>query len=79
MSVAVASPASSAAPLRQTRINTSSAAQAYAALQYDSPQQAAQVLHHRRNGGKASASPNSQTTQASAARPNTGGALNILA
>ena len=79
MSVTVTSPASSTATPRQTRVTTSSAAQAYGALQQDAAQQAAQARHpHRHHGGKASALPNGNAAQASGAKPIIGGVLNIL-
>ncbi len=79
MSVAVVSPAPSAAAPRQNRGTASSAAQAYAALQQGPARQTGQATHpHRHHGGKASALPGGPA-QASAAKLSTGGALNILA
>ena len=79
MSVAVVSPAPSAAAPRQARVAASSAAQAYAVLQQDPMQQAARGLRQHRHDDKAPASPNAQNTQAPTAKSGTGGKLNILA
>ena len=80
MSVAVVSPAPSAAAPRQARGTASSAAQAYAALQHDAAQPTGQALSsHRHHGGKAPASPSGNAPQASATRARTGSTLNILA
>lgn len=79
MSVAVVSPAPSAAAPRQARIAASSVAQAYAVLQQDPTQQAARGLQQHRHNSKAPASPSIQTTQVPTAKSVTGGKLNILA